>query len=162
MGQSQQARGKYANASPPPTPSPSPSPSQSLLQQTLTPTQRRREQNRFAQRAYRERRDRHQFELEKALSELQSKYQGLCRSYSEQGDQVRQLKALIAELHVRKAALLQGQNSSTSGGSGSSVSGSGIGRSGSYFDLTTTGGLALEPAVFDLYAMPAGESLKFS
>ncbi|KEF52775.1 uncharacterized protein A1O9_11192 [Exophiala aquamarina CBS 119918] len=61
--------------------------------------ERRREQNRSSQRAYRERKERHQKELEEQITQWQHKHQLLSRSYSEQSDEVARLKAQIEQLN---------------------------------------------------------------
>ncbi|KIW13087.1 hypothetical protein PV08_08274 [Exophiala spinifera] len=62
--------------------------------------ERRREQNRSSQRAYRERKERHQKELEEQISQWQQKHQILSRSYSQQTEEVARLKAQIEQLNV--------------------------------------------------------------
>jgi len=61
--------------------------------------ERRREQNRSSQRAYRERKERHQKELEEQISQWQAKHQLLTRSYSQQTEEVARLKAQIEQLN---------------------------------------------------------------
>jgi len=61
--------------------------------------ERRREQNRSSQRAYRERKERHQKELEGQISQWQQKHQMLSRSYSQQTNEVARLKAQIEQLN---------------------------------------------------------------
>ncbi|KAK5047629.1 hypothetical protein LTR84_006294 [Exophiala bonariae] len=61
--------------------------------------ERRREQNRSSQRAYRERKDRHQKELEEQITQWQQKHQLLTRSYSEQSSEVARLKTQIEQLN---------------------------------------------------------------
>ncbi|KAJ9632874.1 uncharacterized protein PV06_09785 [Exophiala oligosperma] len=61
--------------------------------------ERRREQNRSSQRAYRERKERHQKELEEQINQWQQKHQILSRSYSQQTEEVARLKAQIEQLN---------------------------------------------------------------
>lgn len=74
----------------------------------LTQAQRRREQNRSSQRAYRERKDRHQRELEQQISDWRQKHQQLFRSYSQQVEEVQRLKAQIEHLTSEISALQNG------------------------------------------------------
>jgi hypothetical protein len=74
----------------------------------LTTSQRRREQNRSSQRAYRERKERHQRELEAQINDWRQKHQLLSRSYSQQNDEVRKLKAQIEHLTTEISALQNG------------------------------------------------------
>lgn len=67
--------------------------------------QRRRKQNRAAQRTFREREKRHESELKKKLSELQQGHHVLSRSCTEQQDQIRHLKAQVDRLNSRKCVL---------------------------------------------------------
>lgn len=60
--------------------------------------QRRREQNRSSQRAYRERKERHQRELEQQICDWRQKYDLLSQSYSQQNDEVRRLRSRIEHL----------------------------------------------------------------
>ncbi|KAK5258056.1 hypothetical protein LTR67_006495 [Exophiala xenobiotica] len=61
--------------------------------------ERRREQNRSSQRAYRERKERHQKELEEQIAQWQQKHQNLSRSYSQQTEEITRLKAQIEQLN---------------------------------------------------------------
>ena len=61
-------------------------------------SQRRRNQNRLAQQAFRERKDRNHRELEKAVDEWQVKYQSLLKSYDEQGKELADCKATVEVL----------------------------------------------------------------
>lgn len=74
----------------------------------LTIRQRRREQNRSSQRAYRERKERHQKELEEQISQWQQKHQLLSRSYSQQTEEVGRLKAQIEQLNGEISQLQSG------------------------------------------------------
>ena len=76
--------------------------------QTLIPPQRRREQNRSSQRAYRDRKERHQRELEQQIADWRQKHQMLSKSYSKQGGEVRRLKSQIEQLTSEIAALQSG------------------------------------------------------
>ncbi|KAI1617074.1 hypothetical protein EDD37DRAFT_645135 [Exophiala viscosa] len=60
--------------------------------------ERRREQNRSSQRAYRERKERHQKELEEQILQWQQKHQKLSHSYSQQTEEVTRLQAQIEQL----------------------------------------------------------------
>lgn len=70
--------------------------------------ERRREQNRSSQRAYRERKERHQKELEGQISQWQQKHQMLSRSYSQQTEEVRRLKSQIEQLNGEISSLQSG------------------------------------------------------
>ncbi|RVX73069.1 hypothetical protein B0A52_02195 [Exophiala mesophila] len=70
--------------------------------------ERRREQNRSSQRAYRERKERHQKELEEQICQWQQKHQLLTRSYSQQSEEVKRLKAQIDNLNGEIANLQSG------------------------------------------------------
>ncbi|KIV79668.1 hypothetical protein PV11_07216 [Exophiala sideris] len=61
--------------------------------------ERRREQNRSSQRAYRERKERHQKELEEEILQWQQKHQKLSRSHSQQAEELARLKAQISQLN---------------------------------------------------------------
>ncbi|EXJ77577.1 hypothetical protein A1O3_09804 [Capronia epimyces CBS 606.96] len=61
--------------------------------------ERRREQNRSSQRAYRERKERRQKELEEQIAQWQQKHQLLCQSYSQQSKEVARLQAQIKQLN---------------------------------------------------------------
>jgi uncharacterized coiled-coil protein SlyX len=60
--------------------------------------ERRREQNRASQRAYRDRKEKQLKALEVQIAQWQAKHQGLCSSYTKQTSEVRRLKAQIEEL----------------------------------------------------------------
>ncbi|ETN36376.1 uncharacterized protein HMPREF1541_08653 [Cyphellophora europaea CBS 101466] len=70
--------------------------------------ERRREQNRSSQRAYRDRKERHQRELEQQIADWRQKHQMLSKSYSKQGGEVRRLKSQIEQLTSEIAALQSG------------------------------------------------------
>ncbi|KAJ9609758.1 hypothetical protein H2200_006086 [Cladophialophora chaetospira] len=70
--------------------------------------ERRREQNRSSQRAYRERKERHQKELEGQISQWQQKHQMLSRSYSQQTEEVARLKSQIDQLNGEISNLQSG------------------------------------------------------
>jgi len=70
--------------------------------------ERRREQNRSSQRAYRERKDRHQKELEEQIAQWQHKHQLLSRSYTQQTDEVVRLKSQVDQLHGEISQLQSG------------------------------------------------------
>ncbi|OAP60715.1 hypothetical protein AYL99_05717 [Fonsecaea erecta] len=70
--------------------------------------ERRREQNRSSQRAYRERKERHQKELEEQITQWQQKHQLLSRSYSQQTEEVARLKAQIEQLNGEITQLQSG------------------------------------------------------
>ncbi|OAL33404.1 hypothetical protein AYO20_07260 [Fonsecaea nubica] len=70
--------------------------------------ERRREQNRSSQRAYRERKERHQKELEEQITQWQQKHQMLSRSYSQQTEEVARLKAQIEQLNSEITQLQSG------------------------------------------------------
>ncbi|OCT51481.1 hypothetical protein CLCR_09031 [Cladophialophora carrionii] len=74
----------------------------------LTTRQRRREQNRSSQRAYRERKERHQKELEGQIAQWQQKHQLLSRSYSQQTAEVARLKSQIEQLNSEISNLQSG------------------------------------------------------
>ncbi|KAK2764446.1 hypothetical protein FQN54_009140 [Arachnomyces sp. PD_36] len=60
--------------------------------------QRRREQNRASQRAFRERKEKHVKGLQDQLESLQEKHQSLVQSYSQQANKVVELNERIGEL----------------------------------------------------------------
>lgn len=70
--------------------------------------ERRREQNRASQRAYRDRKDKQLKALEVQIAQWQAKHQGLCCSYTEQTSEVRKLKAEIEELTSKIIAVQTG------------------------------------------------------
>ncbi|ETI22529.1 hypothetical protein G647_06604 [Cladophialophora carrionii CBS 160.54] len=70
--------------------------------------ERRREQNRSSQRAYRERKERHQKELEGQIAQWQQKHQLLSRSYSQQTEEVARLKSQIEQLNSEISNLQSG------------------------------------------------------
>jgi AP-1-like transcription factor len=70
--------------------------------------QRRREQNRSSQRAYRERKEKHQRELEGQIADWQHKHQQLARTYSQQTDEVKRLKRQIENLNTEITSLQNG------------------------------------------------------
>ncbi|EXJ58510.1 hypothetical protein A1O7_05936 [Cladophialophora yegresii CBS 114405] len=70
--------------------------------------ERRREQNRSSQRAYRERKERHQKELEGQIAQWQQKHQLLSRSYSQQTEEVARLKSQIEQLNGEISNLQSG------------------------------------------------------
>ncbi|EXJ86252.1 hypothetical protein A1O1_06622 [Capronia coronata CBS 617.96] len=61
--------------------------------------ERRREQNRSSQRAYRERKERHQKELEGQIADWHQKHKQLSQSYSQQSKEVTRLKMQIEQLN---------------------------------------------------------------
>ncbi|KIX04951.1 uncharacterized protein Z518_05822 [Rhinocladiella mackenziei CBS 650.93] len=70
--------------------------------------ERRREQNRSSQRAYRERKERHQKELEEQIAQWQQRHQLLSRSYSQQTEEINRLKAQIEQLNGEISQLQSG------------------------------------------------------
>jgi hypothetical protein len=64
----------------------------------LTITQKKREQNRLSQRAFRERKEQYRKRLEEQIAHWQQKLQLLTRSYSQQTEEVARLKAQIEQL----------------------------------------------------------------
>lgn len=60
--------------------------------------ERRREQNRSSQRAYRERKDKHQKELEAQIADWQQKHQKLAHTYDQQTQEVQRLQIQIQHL----------------------------------------------------------------
>jgi AP-1-like transcription factor len=79
-----------------------------MLMYPLTTLQRRREQNRTSQRAYRERKERYQRELEQQIEEWQRKHQLLSQSYSKQDKEVSRLKSHIKQLNGEITTLKNG------------------------------------------------------
>jgi hypothetical protein len=90
------------------------SPSQDHLHTSLTPTQRRRAQNRASQRAFRERKEKHVKGLERQLEDLHEKHQDLLQSYTRQADEVSKLNGRISELTAELNALRSCQDQSFS------------------------------------------------
>lgn len=70
--------------------------------------ERRREQNRASQRAYRDRKEKQLKALEIQIAQWQTKHQGLCSSYSKQTTEVRKLKAQIDDLTNKIIAVQTG------------------------------------------------------
>lgn len=70
--------------------------------------QRRREQNRQSQRAYRDRKDKHQRELEAQIAGWKQKHEKLTKSYATQAEQVSQLKAQVEDLNSQIVSLQSG------------------------------------------------------
>lgn len=64
----------------------------------LTPAQRRREQNRQSQRAYRDRKEKHQRALEDQIAIWKQKHGELVKCYADQTEEVTKLKARIEDL----------------------------------------------------------------
>jgi hypothetical protein len=64
----------------------------------LTPLQRRREQNRIAQRTFRERKDRYIQNLEGHIKELNTKHQDLLMSYKRSTEQVTTLYTQLLDI----------------------------------------------------------------
>ncbi|KAK5082498.1 hypothetical protein LTR70_008384 [Exophiala xenobiotica] len=69
---------------------------------------RRREQNRQSQRAYRDRKDAHQRQLEGQVAVWKQKHEKLVRSYAKQTEEVSRLKAQLEDLHAQVATLQPG------------------------------------------------------
>lgn len=67
--------------------------------------ERRREQNRISQRAFRDRKDKLLKTLETEIAQWQAKHKRLCENYSSQSADVRRLNARIEELTSKIAAL---------------------------------------------------------
>jgi hypothetical protein len=78
-------------------------------------SQRRREQNRYAQRVYRDKREKHTMELQTKLAELQKKHDTLSQSYTEQKEYIRQMTVLLEQLQGQRDGL-QLDTASTEGG----------------------------------------------
>ena len=79
----------------------------------LTTCQRRREQNRQSQRAYRDRKEKHQRDLEGQVSDWKQKHEKLVRSCSVQTAEICQLKAQVAELNAQLQAIQESFGSET-------------------------------------------------
>lgn len=69
-----------------------------ILVSTNFPPQKRREQNRAAQRAYRERKEQSLKTLEEQLSELQKRYDGLAESHADKEKIINRLNQMITSL----------------------------------------------------------------
>lgn len=67
--------------------------------------ERRRAQNRAAQRAYRERKEQLRIELESQLKDWQDKHQTLREFYADQAQEVRQLKKVVNNLRMQLLAI---------------------------------------------------------
>ena len=65
----------------------------------LTITQKKREQNRLSQRAFRGRKEQYRKRLEEQIAHWQQKLQLLTRSYSQKSEEVARLKAQIEQLN---------------------------------------------------------------
>ena len=63
--------------------------------------QRRREQNRASQRAFRERKEKHTQELQQQLDEMKKKYQKLMKSYDDLGTVNAKMRAEMDELREK-------------------------------------------------------------
>lgn len=74
----------------------------------LTFWQRRREQNRQSQRAYRDRKEKHQRDLEGQIAVWKDKHEKLSKSYAVQTEEVSQLKAQIEDLNTQILSLQSG------------------------------------------------------
>jgi len=74
----------------------------------LTFGQRRREQNRQSQRAYRDRKEKHQHDLEGQINIWKRKHAELVKSYADQTEEVSQLKAQIEDLNAQVSLLQSG------------------------------------------------------
>ena len=72
-----------------------------IIQVVLLPTitQKRREQNRISQRAFRERQEQHRKRLEEQIAHWEQQLQLLTRSHSQQTEEVARLKAQIEQLN---------------------------------------------------------------
>jgi AP-1-like transcription factor len=70
--------------------------------------ERRREQNRSSQRAYRERKDKHQKELEQQISDWRDKHQKLAQNYDQQTQEVQRLQQQIEQLSAEIGSLQNG------------------------------------------------------
>lgn len=70
--------------------------------------ERRREQNRQSQRAYRDRKEKHQRDLESQIAVWREKHEKLCKSYAVQSEEVSQLKAQVEELNSQIVSLQSG------------------------------------------------------
>lgn len=70
--------------------------------------ERRREQNRQSQRAYRDRKEKHQRDLEGQIAVWKDKHEKLSKSYAVQTEQVSQLKAQIEDLNTQVLSLQSG------------------------------------------------------
>jgi predicted nucleic acid-binding Zn-ribbon protein len=70
--------------------------------------QRRREQNRSSQRAYRERKEKRQRELQQQIAEWQHNHKLLSRTFSQQTDEVKRLKREIEQLNGEISSLQTG------------------------------------------------------
>lgn len=70
--------------------------------------ERRREQNRQSQRAYRDRKEKHQRDLEAQIAAWKEKHEKLVTSYTAQTEEVSQLKAQVDELNSKIMALQSG------------------------------------------------------
>lgn len=75
--------------------------------------QRRQEQNRSSQRAFRLRKESHIRSLRDKLGELHNSHRNLCQSYSKKCEEVNQLNTYVSEL---TAEILQLQNSLSQAG----------------------------------------------
>lgn len=67
--------------------------------------ERRRAQNRAAQRAYRERKEQLRSELETQVKEWQDKHQALHKFYADQAQELQQLKKTIDNLQIQLVAI---------------------------------------------------------
>ena len=78
----------------------------SRIVRKLNEPQRRREQNRLSQRAYRDRREGYRIQLESQLGQWKARHRTLAKTYSEQTEQINRLKAQIEQL-TREIGTLQ-------------------------------------------------------
>lgn len=88
----------------------------------LTPSQRRKSQNRASQRAFRQRKESHVKNVIKRLEELQEQHRDLMQSYNDEAGKVAELKARVTELseQLRTAKQYQDNVDSSLASSGSS------------------------------------------
>lgn len=77
-------------------------------QTALIIAQKRREQNRLSQRAYRDRKEKYQRELEDQIAEWKQKQEELVKSYASQTEEVLRLKAQIEVLRTEVVSLQSG------------------------------------------------------
>lgn len=96
---------KSANAK---QPTPSSRAAAASAESNASKEERRREQNRASQRAYRDRKDKQLKALEVQIAQWQAKHQGLCSSYTKQTTEVRKLKAQIDDLMSKIIAVQTG------------------------------------------------------
>ncbi|KAJ9657024.1 hypothetical protein H2198_004624 [Neophaeococcomyces mojaviensis] len=75
---------------------------------TSKQVEKRREQNRLSQRAYRDRKEKYQRELEDQIAEWKQKQEELVKSYASQTEEVLRLKAQIEVLRTEVVSLQSG------------------------------------------------------